>query len=267
MTTRMSPAAFEQNNGVVVVDPTTGELRRAGTFTQNEWTTLTKANPDLATAIIANRQAEVDRQRALEAKRAGFTLAGGTVAGAGLLAAIPQSRMDNWVVDGLTRYENTLVPEDSIIYESNDAAVYAPKAGVVEFVTTEGLPYETAVNESLRARDDFRRYVKQPEGQKLYTAIADDLDPVVRDQKQRIYQKVGFSEPDRTGVMRLDARKGADQFGGVYRTGDRVADIIRRNGIASSKTFRYGGAALAALTLGGLAHGAWNLINPLERGE
>ena len=261
---RVSEAAYKANNGVVVIDPTTGELRPAGRYSQNEWRQLSRANPDLATALIENRYVRKDRERAYESKRAGLTLAGGLLAGAALAETVGQDQIKRGLTEVLDRHASSLVPEGTEIYTSDNALVFAPKPGVVEFRTVPGLTSEQGRNEALRARSAFREYQKKPEGQKLFRAVPDwEKDPIRSLQKADIYRLMGFKyTPDR--VMRFDNRQGAEQFGDLYRMGDRAAQWAGKHSVGVARGLRYGGAAVAGLALGGLAHGAWNLINPIE---
>lgn len=261
---RVTEAAFQANNGVVVIDPTTGEPRPAGSYSQNEWEQLSKANPDLATALIENRAVRKDRQRAYESKRAGLTLAGGLLAGAALAETVGQAQIRRGLTEVLDRHASSLVPEGTEIYTSDKAWVVAPKPGVVSFETVPGLTTEERLNEALRARSAFREFVKTYEGQKLYRAVPDwETDPFRAEQKADIYRRLGFQNTPE-GVMRLDNRQGAEQFGDLYQMGDRAAQWAGKHSVGVARGLRYGGAAVAGLALGGLAHGAWNLINPIE---
>jgi hypothetical protein len=68
-------------------------------------------------------------------------------------------------------------------------------------------------------------------------------------------------------VQRLDQRKGAKQFGGFYTWGDRALQMAQQNPVVTARALRYGGAAMAGLALGRLAHGAWDMINPISQTE
>lgn len=261
---RVTEAAYQANNGVVVVDPTTGELRPAGQYSQNEWRQLSRANPDLATALIENRRERKKASRAQEDKRSGMTLAGGLLAGAAAAEAVGQSVIQRGLTHVLDKHADSLVPLGTEIYTSPKAQVFASAPGVIEFRTQPGLTTEEGRNEALRARSQFREFKKTPEGQKLFRAVPDwEVDPFNAQRKADIYEHMGFKRTTER-VMRLDNRKGADQFGDLYRAGDRMAGYAGKHAIGVSRGLRYGGAALAGLALGGLAHGAWNMINPIE---
>jgi hypothetical protein len=261
---RVTEAAYLANNGIIVTDPNTGELRPAGQYSQNEWRQLSKANPDLATALIENRSVRKDRERAYESKRSGITLAGGLLAGAAAAEAVGQARVNRALTHVLDKHADSLVPLGTEIYTSPNAQVFASAPGVVEFRTIDGLDPKEGMEEALRARGAFREFKKKPEGQKLFRAVPDwEVDPMRAEQKADIYKRMGFNRTTE-GVMRLDNRKGAEQFGDLYRAGDRMAGYAGKHAIGVSRGLRYGGAALAGLALGGLAHGAWNMINPIQ---
>lgn len=261
---RVTEAAYLANNGIIVTDPNTGELRPAGQYSQNEWKQLSKANPDLATALIENRSVRKDRERAYESKRSGITLAGGLLAGAAAAEAVGQARVQRGLLEVLDKHADSLVPLGTEIYTSPKAQVFASAPGVIEFRAQPGLTTEEGRNEALKARGAFREFKKTPEGQKLFRAVPDwEVDPVNAERKADIYKRMGF-KPTTEGVMRLDNRKGAEQFSDLYRAGDRIAGYAGKHAIGVSRGLRYGGAALAGLALGGLAHGAWNMINPIQ---
>lgn len=261
---RVSDEAHTANDGVVVVDPNTGELRPAGQYSQNEWRALSRANPDLATALIQNRAQRKDVSRAQRDKRSGLTLAGGMIAGVAAAEAVGQSRVNRALTHVLDKHADSLVPQGTEIYFSPKATVFASAPGVVEFATQPGLDPKEGMSEALRARSAFREFAKKPEGQKLFRAVPNwQTDPTNAEQKARIYRHMGFT-PTTEGVMRLDNRQGAEQFGNLYRAGDRLASYAGKHAVGVSKGLRYGGAALAGLALGGLAHGAWNMINPIQ---
>lgn len=261
---RVTEAAYLANNGVMVIDPETGELRPAGQYSQNEWRQLSRANPDLATALIENRSKAKDAARAQQDKRAGMTLAGGLLAGGALMETVGQAQVNRGLSYVLEQHHDSLVPEGTEIYTSPKAQVFASAPGVVEFRTADDLGVKEGLNEALRARGAFREFSKTEEGKKLYRAVPDwEVDPVRAEQKADIYQKMGFQKTTE-GVMRYDKRKGADQFGDLYRAGDRALNFAGKNSINVSRGLRYGGAAMAGLALGGIAHGAWNMINPIQ---
>lgn len=262
---RVTEAAYLANNGIIAVDPESGELRPAGQYSQNEWRQLSRANPDLASALIENRSVRQDRARAQEDKRAGMTLAGGLLAGTALMESVGQARIQQGLVHVLDQHADSLVPQGTEIYFSPKATVFAPAPGVVEFATQPGLTTEEGLNEALKARGAFREFTKKPENQKLYRAVPDwEVDPVNAERKADIYKKMGF-QPTTEGVLRFDKRKGAEQFGDLYRMGDRAAAFAGKHSLGVARGLRYGGAALSGLALGGLAHGAWNMINPIEK--
>jgi hypothetical protein len=257
--------ALIANNGVIVVDPITKELRPAGSYEEYEWRTLREANPDLTTALIETRYAVNDARKAEEAKRSGLTLAGGTLAAAGLAGAVGQARSNSMLMDVLDRHETTLAPvSDDGIYVSGKSALRVIEPGVVDFSTVKGLSQNEGLEEALRAKQAFRELKDSPEGKKLFTAVAADDDPVMLDKKRAIFDRMGF-EMDRRGVHRLDQRQGAKQFKNFYAVGDRMAEVAGLNPLTTAKALRYGGAGIAGLALGGLAHGAWNMMSPLQR--
>lgn len=259
--------ALIANNGVIVVDPITKELRPAGSYEESEWRALREANPDLTTALIETRYAVKNAQRAEEAKRSGLTLAGGTLAAAGLAGAVGQARSNSMLMDVLDRHENTLgkvSAEGEGIYFSDKSALRVTAPGVVDFSTAQGLSSQEGLEEALRAKQAFRELKNSPEGQKLFTAVAADNDPVMLDKKRAIFDRMDF-EMDRRGVHRLDQRQGSKQFKHFYAVGDRMAEVAGLNPLTTAKALRYGGAGIAGLALGGLAHGAWNMMSPLQR--
>ena len=261
---RMNEATFQANNGVIVVDPNTGELRPAGQYSQNEWRQLSRANPDLATALIENRKRSKDAERAHESKRSGVTLAGGLLAGVAAAESVGQARINRALTHVLDKHADSLVPEGTEIYTSPKAQVFASAPGVIEFRTIDGLDPKEGLNEALRARGAFREFSKKPEGQKLYRAVPDwEVDPFNAERKADIYKHMGFNKTTER-VMRYDKRKGAEQFGDLYRAGDRLAGFAGKHWLGVASGLRYGGAALTGLALGGLAHGAWNMINPIQ---
>jgi hypothetical protein len=259
--------ALIASNGVITIDPETKEVRPAGAYDEQEWRTLRYANPDLATALIENRQRRKDEERALESKRGSMAFAGGTLAAAAIAGSVDQARVNQQLVKVFDWHNRSLVPEGTIIYESDNARVFAPAPGVVEFSANEGLDFKDARNEAIRARGAFREFGNKPEGEKLFRVVATDADPIRASQKQEIFEKMGFSAPGYKNVQRLDQRKGAKQFGNFYTWGDRALQMAEQNPVTTSKALRYGGAAMAGLALGRLAHGVWDMMNPISQTE
>jgi hypothetical protein len=254
----MDKAAFEANNGVIVQDPMTGELRMAGQFASNEWRKLATANPDLATALIKLRQSESDKINAQQSRRQVLSMAG-----AGLVARPIMNRFGHTYTLGATAdllkaHENTMVPKGTTIYESPDSRLYAKEAGMIEFepVGSRTIPERDLV----RAKTAFQNFKQSPEGRKLYVATPGHGDEV---RKGEIYQKLGFTRTPE-GILRLDKRPGADEFGGLYRLGDRTAYVMKTNPDMVRRIVKTGGTIGATLAGATLLRAGWGLINPLE---
>ncbi|WP_017302589.1 hypothetical protein [Nodosilinea nodulosa] len=100
-----------------LIDPITGEVRPAGSFSSSEWQNLVRENPDAATLILQLRRKEKDAEEARrESLRANATSVGALAAGASfpaINAAMPNlgnAFAKEWIVRGHA------VP-GSVIYE------------------------------------------------------------------------------------------------------------------------------------------------------
>jgi hypothetical protein len=256
-------AQHRANAGIPVIDPMTGQLIPAGQYSQDDWRVLSRANPDLATALIENRYLFNDAAQAEKDKRSAYSLAGAAVAAGGLAGTIDQARVNRKLVDILNWQQSGLATPGMPIYASEKAWVTVPAPGVIEFDSVLDPGSREAVSEALKARAAFNEIKEKPEGQKLYRAVAHDPDPVRQMQKEDILKKMGFQDTGRN-VFRFDARPGAKQFHNFYAVGDRAAQFATKNFDLASKGIRYGGATLLGLGVGALGHSLWNMINPVE---
>lgn len=263
----MDKNTWEANRGVVVVDPETGQIRQAGNYSAAEWDKLSKYNPDLATAVIALRQAESDRINAEQNARLTSSLGLGSAASTGILLA-NRDRIHDGLVQAIADQHASWIPAETEIYKSPRVSLYAPPdaSGTLE-LTVDGSLIPSSSNiptrELVEAKRTFQNFVNTPEGRKLYV-VTPSGDAQAIQRKANYFEKLGFRPDGDSNRLVLDARPGADQIGPVYRMGDQLVKYAINN---PRTAFRLAGAALGtglALGLGGIINTARNVINPLE---
>jgi len=273
-----------------LIDPATGEVRPAGSFSNAEWKRIVRDNPDAATLILQLRRRENEIE-ALEGIANNSIGAGIGAVSAGisypLLNAIApeigQKLRDEWRSRTWAKLDDTIYKNDNVLLKTTGA----PGGGIELLVdgrtrvgdqpafrkTRENVV--EAINTALPA------YLVGPGKGRAYFAAPENIDGLEKDRAERI-KKAGFQIKELGGsnLYTIDKRPGAEFLGRGY---DLIDDLIFRNHLLEKakanladgealtpqlarsanilKGLRFAGALTGALGLGSLIGGGVNFIN------
>ena len=264
-----------------LIDPLTGEVREAGSFTNAEWKRIVRDNPDAATLILQLRRKEdqIDELSDIADDAIGTGI-GAVSAGISfpLLASVaPEAaqkialdwRDRTWAAPGTEAADN--------IYKGQRVSLGVNPSRVVELrvdgntsvgnerINRKGLKQiREEIEEAKKRLPDF---LANPNNKRLYVAAPEDSDEL-QSSRIRRFEEAGFNPLEIGGktVFVKDNRIGADFLGRGYHLIDDLAyrqlseKVLERTDNVL-KAARFAGALSAALGIGGLIGTGINFVN------
>lgn len=272
-----------------LIDPATGEVRPAGSFSNAEWKRIVKDNPDAATLILQLRRRENEIE-ALEGIANNSIGAGIGAVSAGisypLLNAIApeigQRLSDEWRNRTWAKLDDTIYKNDNVVLKTTGA----PGGGIellVDGRTRVGdtpASWKTKENVIEAINKALPGYLASPGKGRAYFAVAENIDALGTERTARM-KEAGFQakELGGRGLYTIDKRPGAEFLGRGY---DLIDDLVFRDHLLRNagyirgakdltpqlaksskilKGLRFAGALTGALGLGSLIGGGVNFIN------
>lgn len=264
-----------------LIDPLTGEVRKAGSFSNAEWKRIVRDNPDAATLILQLRRKEDEIDELSNvADNAVGTGIGAVSAGVAfpLLSSVaPEAaqqlamgwRDRSWAAPGPVGADN--------IYKGKRVTLGINPNRVVE-LRVDG---NTNVGSERMGRQDLKQigsevndakqqllgFLAEPSNKRLYVAAPEDSDGLQGARMKR-FEEAGFNPVEIGGktVFVKDNRIGADLLGRGYHLIDDLAyrqlsekALGRTDNVL--KAARFAGALSAALGIGGLIGTGINFVN------
>lgn len=272
----------QQNNRIPeLIDPLTGEVREAGSFSNAEWNQILKNNPDAATLILELRRKE-DKLGRLEQENnnvignaIGAISAGVSFPLLNSIAPEIGSKLGRewiertWAKPGQNIYEGNNVvlettPERQLRLTVDGSTVKKPESSTETSFRGKA---KQVLNELEEIPHRWASFLNEEGNKRLYFAIPEDSDGLGKAREKR-FKSIGLEPKEFAGleVFANDQRPGAAFLGKGYHL---IDDLIFRSALAKHtgkadnalKALRFAGALSAALGIGSLIGGGINFIN------
>lgn len=287
----MNNVEYVENSNRIpsLIDPATGEVRPAGSFTNAEWKRIVRDNPDAATLILQlrRRENEIETLEGIANNSIGAGI-GAVSAGISypLLNAIApeigQRLNDEWRSRTWAKLDDEINRSGNVVLKTSGA----PGGGIELLVDGKTIasgerPSKDLVRNINNVVKELPAYLAGPGKGRVYFAAPQDIDGRVNERSDRL-KKAGFQVKGVGGsnLYTIDKRPGAEFIGRGY---DLIDDLIFRNHLLEKakanladgealtpqlarsanilKGLRFAGALTGALGLGSLIGGGVNFIN------
>jgi hypothetical protein len=272
---------YESSNSIPeLIDPLTGEVRPAGSFSNAEWNRIVKNNPDAATLILQLRRKENEIEElddiVNESIGAGIGAVSAGVSYPLLNAIAPdvgnklsrEWRTRTWAKPDQTIYEGNRVVLKTMPDRSLELTVDGSTEKALDKITGgSGVKNKkeivSEINEAIKG---WPGYIATPGNRRFYYAVPEDSDGL-SEARQKQFSRIGLEPTELSNRIMFvnDKRPGAELLGKGYHL---IDDLVFRNAIAQTtgesdkvlKALRFAGALSAALGIGGLVGAGINLV-------
>ena len=282
---------YESSNSIPeLIDPLTGEVSPAGSFSNEEWNRIVKTNPDAATLILQLRRKENEIEElddiVNESIGAGIGAVSAGVSYPLLNAIAPdvgnklsrEWRTRTWAQPNQTIYKGNRVVLQTMPDRSLELTVDGSTEKALDKIAGgSGVRNKkevvSEINEAIKGSEideaikGWPGYLATPGNKRFYYAVPEDSDGL-SEARQKQFSRVGLEPMELSNRIMFvnDKRPGAELLGKGYHL---IDDLVFRNAIAQTtgesdkvlKALRFAGALSAALGIGGLVGTGINFVN------